>query len=153
MIRQAWISSSGKRKENVNRWKSYFLQEKQPVCEVFAWLFFSVFVLCPLLSVWLLEFSKSVNTLFERNGGQSLFEVKHNCNKASNYTASSKTGLALADTYFLIGSATIWDTRIYLVKTLHCTFFWWFCPHPITVFLSYTDFSKTCISRSNVLQI
>ena len=43
--------SSGKRKENVNRWKSYFLQEKQPVCEVLAWLFFSVFVLCPLLTL------------------------------------------------------------------------------------------------------
>ena len=67
-------------------------------------------------SVWLLEFSKSVNTLFERNGCQSLFEVKHNCSKAPSYTASSNMGLA--DTRFLIGSKTIWDTRIYVVKTL-----------------------------------
>ena len=93
IIHRAWISSSGKRKENVNRWKSYFLQEKQPVCEVLAWLFFFL-SLSSVSSVWLLEFSKSVNTLFERNGGQSLFEVKHNCSKASNYTALSNTGLA-----------------------------------------------------------
>ena len=40
--------------------------------------------------------------------------------KASSYTASSNTGLA--DARFLIGSKTIRGTRIYVVKTLSCTF-------------------------------
>ena len=40
--------------------------------------------------------------------------------KASSYTALSYTGLA--DARFLIGSKIISDTRIYVVKTLRCTF-------------------------------
>ena len=44
--------------------------------------------------------------------------------KASSYTD-------LAGAWFLIGSKTFWDTRIYVVKTLSCTFFWWSCPHPV----------------------
>ena len=48
-----------------------------------------------------------------------VFTLEHR--KASNYTASSNKGLA--DACFLVGSKTIWDTRIYVVKTLSCMFF------------------------------
>ena len=41
--------------------------------------------------------------------------------KASRYTALSYTGLA--DAQFLIGSKYIWDTQIYVLQTLSCTFF------------------------------
>ena len=49
--------------------------------------------------------------------------------KASSYTASNNTGLA--DAHYLVGSKVIWDTQIYVMKTISCTVFWWFCPHPI----------------------
>ena len=41
--------------------------------------------------------------------------------KAWSYTALSYTDLAGAQ--FLIRSKNVWDTQIYLVKTLSCTFF------------------------------
>ena len=45
--------------------------------------------------------------------------------KASRYTASRCTDLDNAR--FWIGSKKIWDERIYVVKTLSCTYFWWSC--------------------------
>ena len=45
--------------------------------------------------------------------------------KASRYTASSCTDLDNAR--FCIGSKKIWDARIYVVKTLSSTVFWWSC--------------------------
>ena len=45
--------------------------------------------------------------------------------KASRYTASSCTDLDNAR--FWIGSKKNWDERIYVVKTLSSTVFWWSC--------------------------
>ena len=63
--------------------------------------------------------------------------------KALICTVFSCTGLA--DARFLIGSKKVWDTQIYLVKTLSYTFFFILLPSPYLVIqvariLSYISF-------------
>ena len=63
--------------------------------------------------------------------------------------------MGLADARFLIGSKTIWDTRIYVVKTSSCKVFWESYPHPskelkLNKYWAthiFFCFQKTCISR------
>ena len=58
--------------------------------------------------------------------------------KASSYTALSYTGLG--DARLLIGSKILWNTRIYVVKTLYCIFFPMILHLPYFSNSSYTNF-------------
>ena len=59
--------------------------------------------------------------------------------KAFRYTALSN--MDLEDARFLIWSKTIWDTQIYVLKTLNWTFFFDDEITQVAWILSYTDLS------------